>query len=82
MGIHVSFRDVDTNAFREFKAVAAREGMKMGVALNTAFGLFAEKFRQKPRKKMGLMDLKPVSFGPGNERLSERVDEFLYGWKR
>lgn len=82
MGTHVSFRDVDIDAFREFKATVAREGMKMGKAVSQALRLFTRQVKQKPKKKMGLLDLKPVDYGPGSENLSERVDEVLYGWKK
>ncbi len=81
MGASVSFRDVDEQAFREFKATVARQGMRMGEAVSKAFLLFTKHAESKPAKRMSLLDLKPVSFGPGSENLSKQVDEVLYGWK-
>ncbi|MEW5956008.1 MAG: hypothetical protein AB1626_05750 [Candidatus Micrarchaeota archaeon] len=77
----VCFRGVDTEVFREFKAEAARRGMRMGRAITEALKLFAEAPARQKKGKMGLLDLKPVDYGPENRNLSSRVDEILYGAK-
>jgi len=82
VGSVVSFRDVDERVFREFKAVAAREGLRMGDALNSALALFTAQARGRQAKRAGLLSLEPVGFGPQNRRLSKQADEVLYGWKR
>jgi len=82
VGTHVSFRDVDAGAFREFKAAVASQGMTMGIAVSEALRLFAKQFKEKKGNKMSLLDLKPVDYGPGSENMSQRIDEVLYGWKK
>lgn len=82
MSSTVSFRDVDEEAFREFKAAVARKGMRMGEAVSNAFVLFTKNVDVKTSKRMSLLDLKPVSFGPESRKSSMQVDEVLYGWKR
>lgn len=79
MGINASFRGVEEDVFRDFKAIVAHEGLKSGKALSEALTLFVQRFEQKPRKKMRLMDLKPVNFGKGSEKSSAEIDAVLYG---
>lgn len=79
MHVNASFRDVDEEVFREFKSVIARNGIKAGDGLNEALRLFISRFREKPRKKMGLLDLKPIDYGEGSEKSSSEIDEVLYG---
>ena len=81
MYTNVSFRDVDERKFREFKAVVVREGMKTGEAKNNALDLFIAKFSVRPKKRYNLTSFKPENSGPGTEKDSSRVDEFVYGWK-
>ncbi len=82
MNVNVSFRDVDERKFREFKSIMVREGMKAGEALSAAIDLFIAKFSTKQKRRYNLTSLKPVDYGPGSEKDSSRVDEFVYGWKR
>ena len=82
MGSTVSFRDVDDVAFREFKAVVARQGLRMGEAVTAAFKLFAKQAEAAPVGRMPLLGLKPVSYGKGSAKLSASVDAVLYGWER
>lgn len=47
--------------------------------------LLKEKEKRKDehwKKVRALADAKPLNFRPGNEKLSEQVDEILYGWKK
>ena len=81
MNVNVSFRDVNANKFREFKAVMVRAGMKAGEALNTAIDLYIAKFSTPHKKKYNLTSFKPENWGSGTEKDSSRVDEFVYGWK-
>ncbi|HIH39749.1 TPA: hypothetical protein HA219_03450 [Candidatus Woesearchaeota archaeon] len=74
--IQIAVRDVNEEAFREFKSDVVKRGMKLGTALTLAM----EKFRSellKPRPKF--TSLRPVDWGRGSEKLSEQVDEILYG---
>ncbi len=81
MGMNVSFRDVDEDAFREFKAVIARLGLKAGSALSEAMRYYSE-YKMKQEKKSAFKLWKPHDWGSGSEHDSSRVDEFVYGWKR
>ena len=72
----ITVRNVDSDAFREFKAEATRRGMKLGTALTLAM----ERFKLEKRKSK-LTDWKSTNWGKGTEHLSEEVDEILYGGK-
>lgn len=71
----ITVRNVDPDAFREFKTEATRRGMKLGIALTLAM----KKFKSGLVKKGKFTDLKPVSWGQGSEHISEEVDDILYG---
>lgn len=74
MGVQVTIRDVDPNVFREFKSSATKHGIKLGSAITLAM----EKF-MSTNKREKFTTLKPVSWGKGNEKVSEEIDEILYG---
>ena len=73
--MQVSIKNVDEKVFREFKAESVRDGLKVGQAMSLAMGLWLG----KKKAKKSLLDLKPSDWGPGTERLSEEIDEILYG---
>ncbi len=82
----ISVRDVDEETFRKFRALAIAERKKLGDTLTTLMRKYV-KYRNKGReehwkKVRALAEAKPLNFSPGNERLSEQVDEILYGWKK
>lgn len=79
MRVHASFRDVDEEVFKDFKAILAHESMKSGDALTEAMRLFLKQFKKSRKKKQGLMDLKPIDFGNGSEHSSKEIDEVVYG---
>lgn len=58
--MRVSVKDVESQAFREFKAESVREGLKIGKALTLAMKFWLESKEKKPR--MSLLDLKPRSW--------------------
>ena len=74
MGVQVTIRNVDPTVFREFKSNAMKRGMKLGSALTLAM----EKF-MSTQKREKFTTLKPVPWGKGTERVSEQIDEILYG---
>lgn len=78
--MNVSFRDVDSKVFKEFKGEVVRSGIKAGTALNQALQFWLAKKSFK-KKSVRLSDLKPWDWKTENN-LSERVDEALYGWKK
>lgn len=76
MGTQITVRDVDQEVFREFKAEAIKQGLTLGSALT----IVMEKFRKElGKKKLNFTSLKPVPWGKGTERVSEQVDQILYG---
>ena len=74
--MQLSVKEVDEKVFREFKAEAVRDGMKVGQALTLAMQFWIQKVEKKP--KLSLIDLKPRDWGKGTERLSEESDSVLY----
>ena len=75
MAIQITVREVDEGVFREFKAEATKQGLTLGSAITLAM----EKFHNDLRKKKKFTSLKPISWGKGTEKVSEQVDEILYG---
>ena len=73
--MQLSARDVDERVFKKFKAWAAEEDVPIGKALTMAM----DQFMSKRDKKTKLTDFKPFDLGKGSERLSEEIDEVLYG---
>lgn len=74
--VDATIRNLDGQAFRRLKAKAALEGKSVGEAISEAIRLYLATHR---RKKRSLLDIKPEDFGPGTERLSEEIDDILYG---
>jgi len=74
--MQITIKNVDETAFREFKAVAARKGIKLGTALTIAIEKFKDELQKKHYK---FTALKPVKWGSGSERISVEIDEILYG---
>lgn len=79
--MNATIRNIDGNLYRMLKARAAREGRTIGEVLNDAIRSYLSE-SSSPRKKRSLFDIAPEPFPPGNERLSEQIDEILYGWKK
>lgn len=74
--MQVSIKDVDDQAFREFKAESVREGLKIGKALTLAMKFWLESKAKKPR--MSLLELKSRSWGKETERTSHEIDKVVY----
>ena len=76
MGTQITVKEVDEKAFQELKAQAAKNKMTVGAALTLAIETWLSSTK---RAKADLAELKAVSWGQGTERLSEKIDEALYG---
>ncbi len=76
MGIQITVKDVDEKTFQEMKAVAVKNKIKVGRALTLAMHTFLSQM-QKPRAR--LADVRSFQGSKGTERVSEQVDEILYG---
>ncbi len=73
--VQITVRDVDEETFKEFKSRAAISGDKLGNLLNFAM----IKYMGDVRTGKKFSDLKPFSWGKGSEKISEQIDEILYG---
>ena len=83
----IGVRDVDEETFRKFRARAIARRMALGTALTQAMRNALRETREKNLKEnlekvKKAFTIKPLNFGPGNERLSAQADEILYGWKK
>ena len=74
--MQLSVKNVDEKVFREFKAKAVQNKMKVGSALTFAMQFW---IREKSTKnKKSFLDHKPTSWGKGTENLSQEIDKILY----
>ena len=78
----VTFRGVDEEVLKKFKAKAIEERMKMGEALTLAMIKWLEEEKKERINPRNLLKLKPFDWGKGTEKTSKEVDEILYGSKR
>lgn len=69
----VTVRHVDEAAYRALKAWAAEEGLPLGEAFSRIVREHVGTTRRARRPPP------TFDFGPGTERLSEEVDDALYG---
>lgn len=73
----ITIRNLDQQVYREVKARAALEGKTVGEVLNEAVRVW---LGAGPIMRTGsLRDLRPQSWGPQSERMSEQVDRIVYG---
>ena len=75
----VGIRDVDEETFRKFRSLAIERNMKIGEALNLAMKIMITNKDKKGKKKLGIINIKPLDFGEGTENSSEEIDKILYG---
>ncbi len=73
--VQVTIKNVDADIFREMKAEAARQKMPVGGAVSLAM----MNWLSEKRPLLPLNQLKPFKGGKKSSRLSEQVDEILYG---
>jgi len=72
----ITVKEVDEKAFQNLKAEAAKRKMTVGTALTWAIENWLSSLEPIRGR---LSDLKPRDWGPGTERVSEEIDEILYG---
>lgn len=73
-----TIRNLDEETYRRLKAHAALNGQTIGEALNQAMRAYLSS-EQEVEKTGRFTDLPHEDLGEGNEDLSDRVDEILYG---
>ncbi len=73
-----TIRNLDARLYRALRARAARDGRTVGALINEAVRAYLSK-RQPTPGAPRLFDLQAEDYPAGNERLSEQIDEILYG---
>jgi plasmid stability protein len=73
-----TIRNLDEQAYRDLKARAAFEGKTMGQAVNEAIRAYLAGPGAR-RGTRSLEELRPELYPEGNERLSDEIDEVVYG---
>tara|TARA_Y100000310_G_C20169190_1_gene572809 strand:- start:67 stop:288 length:222 start_codon:yes stop_codon:yes gene_type:complete len=73
--MQLSVKNVDEKVFREFKAKAVQNKMKIGSALTFAMNSWLQK---KEKKKYTLLDIEPIDLGQGPQDITKEMDEILY----
>lgn len=75
----ISARNVEEHAYEQFRLIAMQRKKTVGEALTEAMNEWSA--RQSAVKKFPFRDMKvpATGWGPGTERLSEQIDEVLYG---
>jgi plasmid stability protein len=73
----VTIRNLDEATFRALKARAALSGKTIGEMLNEALQAYLS--RPESRKRRSLRELVPEAYPEGNEDLSRRIDQIVYG---
>ncbi len=72
-----TIRNLDARLYRRLRAKAVADGVTVGAAVNAAIAAYLA--RPVLPKRGSILDLKPVPFPDGNERLSEEIDAVVYG---
>jgi plasmid stability protein len=73
-----TIRNLDEETFRALKARAALRGKTIGEMVNEAVRAYLARPDVAVRRR-SLKELVPEEFPPGNENLSEQVDQIVYG---
>lgn len=72
-----TIRNLDERLYRRLRARALASGMTVGAAVNEAMAAYLA--RPDLPKGRSILDIVPVPFPDGNERLSEEIDKVVYG---
>lgn len=73
-----TIRNLDEETYRRLKSRAAATGRTVGELMNEALRAYLERPGRWERRS-SLRDLKPQTYPAGNENLSERIDQLVYG---
>jgi plasmid stability protein len=76
-----TIRNLDPRAYRALKARAALLGKTVGEAVNEAIRAYLARPESQPRRG-SLRDIEPIAYPAGLERLSEEIDDVVYGSSR
>lgn len=75
--MNICIRGIKEPIFREFKAEATREKMRMGDAITEALRLWLNTHKKKAKYRF--LNLRPFDWEHGSEHASEEIDKELYG---
>lgn len=73
-----TIRNLDEAAYRALKARAALLGTTIGELMNEAIRSYLARAETLPRTR-SILDVVPLDFAEGDERLSEQIDPLVYG---
>jgi plasmid stability protein len=73
-----TIRNLDPRAYRALKARAALLGKTVGEAVNDAIRVYLARPEAQPRRG-SIRDLNPEAYPDGTDRLSEEIDDIVYG---
>jgi plasmid stability protein len=73
-----TIRNLDEAAYRALKARAALSGVTVGEMVNEAIRSYVARPQALPKTR-SLRELVPEDYPEGNERLSEEIDQTVYG---
>ncbi len=73
-----TIRNLDRDAYRALKGRAAIEGTTIGEIVNRAIRSYLAQSQPIP-KRGTILSLVPEPYPAGTERLSEEIDEVVYG---
>jgi hypothetical protein len=82
--MNITIRGVNPRFWRELKVEAVKEGLTAGEAVNIALEKWLRECKIKEKKRAkSFWDLKPFNYeGEDAGKLSMKIDEVLYGWKK
>ena len=83
--MNITIREINSRLWREVKSESVKEGLTMGQTVNIALEKFLKEHKSKKqdKKTKSFWDLKPYKFeGKDSGKLSVKVDEVVYGWKK
>jgi hypothetical protein len=73
-----TIRNLDRRLYQQLRRRAKANRMTVGEAMNQAMKAYLA-WPQFKKTGVSILDVKPEDFGPGNERLSEEIDDIVYG---
>lgn len=77
--MNITMRGLQENVFRQFKAKAVEEDLRLGDAITQAMQLWLKDKGKKAGHRGRLSDLPSWDWGPGTEKSSQEIDKTLYG---
>jgi hypothetical protein len=84
--MNITIRGINPKFWRQVRVKAVEQGMATGEAVNLALKRWIETKEEEKRKKKqkkSFWDLEPFEYkGEDAGKLSSKVDEIIYGWKK